>query len=356
MRLRQAIIDLSAIQHNFRQVKRLAPHSQVISMIKSDAYGHGMVDVARCLSDSDAFGVSVIEEALALREAGITQRIILMTGVLTLEEMQLCVANQIEIVVHQREHLELLRALDGEQVIAVWPKVDVAMHRLGFEPEDFAEVYEALTRIPAVKQPIVLMSHLPNADKIGDNSTHQHIEAFDRVVSAIQAPSSIAKSAGLLAWPQSLHDWVRPGIMLYGISPLPGQTGAQLQLKPAMSLHAKVVAVRHLRAGDPVSYGGIWRCPEDMTVAIVGIGYSDGYPRHAKNGTTVLVEGHRCQIVGRVCMDMLTVDCRNYPAVKLGDHVTLWGDGLPIEWVAEAADTIAYELICRVSNRVKVIQ
>lgn len=356
MRLRQATIDLSAIQHNFSQVKSLAPNSQVISMIKSDAYGHGMIEVARCLPDSDAFGVSVIEEALSLREAGITQRIILMTGVLSVEELQLCVADNIDIVVHQPEHLDMLRSLEGQQVISVWPKVDVGMHRLGFVPNEFSEVYHQLLCTPAVRQPIVLMSHLPNADKVGDTSTHQHIAMFEEVIRDIRAKSSIAKSAGLLAWPESLHNWVRPGIMLYGISPLPGQTGSQLQLKPAMSLRAQVVAVRHLKAGDPVSYGGIWRCPEDMTVAIVGMGYSDGYPRHAKNGTPVLVEGHRCQIVGRVCMDMLTVDCRAYPDVKMGDTVTLWGDGLPIEWVAEAADTIAYELTCRVSNRVKIIQ
>lgn len=356
MRLRQAQIDLSALYHNYKIINRLAPDSKVIAMIKSDGYGHGLLPVAKTLCDADAFGVSVIEEAVALRDDGISQRIILMTGVQSEDELQLCIEKNIDIVVHSDFHLEMLKKITVPNVISAWLKFDVGMHRLGFNIEDADKIYRELRAIEAVKKPIVLMSHLSNADQLGDGVTAQQLAHFSSLASRFDTQFSLAKSAGIMAWPESHYDWVRPGIMLYGISPFKGNTGQDHGLKPVMSFHSSIIAVKSLKAGDPVSYGGIWRCPEDMQVGVVGVGYSDGYPRHAQSGTPILVNGKRCQLVGRVCMDMLTVDLRAAGDVNIGDKVTLWGDGLPVEWVADHADTIAYEIICHVSDRVKEVR
>jgi len=355
MKLRQASIDLDAIRHNYEIVKQLAPHAKVTAMIKSDAYGHGLIPVAKTLDQVESFGVSVIEEAIALRDAGISQRIILMTGAQTDEELQLCVERSIDIVVHDPDHLTMLAGLKGDNLITVWLKLDVGMHRLGFAPDQADEIYRQLSVIAAVVNPIFLMTHLSNADQLSDSETARQLKEFKSIASHYQSPCSVAKSAGILAWPESHYDWVRPGIMLYGISPLQDQIGEHHGLRPAMSFTTKVVAVKQLHQGDPVSYGGIWCCPEDMKVAVVGVGYSDGYPRHARSGTPVLINGQRCQLVGRVCMDMFAVDIRGVDDVKIGDNVTLWGPGLPIEDVARHADTIAYEIICHVSDRVKKI-
>lgn len=352
MRLRHATVDLSAIAHNYEQIKKIVPASKIIAMIKSNAYGHGIIPVAKTLEGADAFGVSVIEEALQLRDEGIQQKIVLMTGVFSFDELQSCVEHQIDIVVHQQQHLDLLKQLDDDAEISVWLKMDVGMHRLGFHPSQVTEVFDALNQISAVRKPVMLMSHLPNADQIADDVTPGQIKLFKQFADQLQVPSSLAKSAGVLAWPSSHYDWVRPGIMLYGISPLEGQTGSQHGLIPAMDFTSKVVGVLHLKKGDAVSYGGDWRCPEDMVVATVGVGYSDGYPRHAKSGTPVLINGVQCQLVGRVCMDMLMVDCRSCPDVNIGDVATLWGQDLPVEKIAECAETNPYELVCHVTQRV----
>lgn len=356
MRLRKAEIDLSALRDNYKVIKTLAPESKVLAMIKSDAYGHGLLPAAKALSDADAFGVSVIEEAITLRDNGITQRILLMTGVQSEQELDICIEKHIDIVVHTLEQIEMLEKLDGNNLIAVWLKFDVGMHRLGFNIKDADMVYQRLNAIKAVTKPIVLMSHLSNADQLGDGVTNQQMTDFRSIANRFDTQYSLAKSAGILAWPESHYDWVRPGIMLYGISPFQGKTGEQHGLKPVMSFHSTIIAIKELKAGDPVSYGGTWRCPEDMKVGIVGVGYSDGYPRHAPSGTPILVNGKRCQLVGRVCMDMLTVDLRPAGDVKIGDEVILWGKGLPIESVAEKAGTIAYEIICHVSDRVKQVR
>lgn len=352
---RNATINLDAIEHNFNIAAKLAPQSKVIAIIKSDAYGHGLIPVAKKLPGAEAFGVSVIEEALELRANNISQKIILLTGANTIEEIELCAQHDIDVVVHHRLHLELLSKQKTNRLISVWLKIDVGMHRLGFDGDEITEVFEQINQIKTVRKPIYLMSHLPNADRMNDPTTEEQIHIFRDHVEKFKVEASLAKSAGLLAWNQSHFNWVRPGVMLYGASPLVGKIGADHDLIPAMNFQAKIVSVRRLKAGDAVGYGGHWRCPEDMIVGIAGVGYSDGYPRHARSGTPIMVNNNICQLVGRVCMDMLAIDCRQTPDVKIGDNVLLWGEQLPIETVARHANTISYELMCHVSSRVKTI-
>lgn len=352
MELRRATIDLGAIAHNYQHIKKLVPQSNIIAVIKSNAYGHGLIPVAQTLSQADAFGVSVLEEAMALREHGVTQKIILMTGVCRTEELIICAQHNIDIVVHQLDHLAMLSDLDEKYLLNVWLKLDVGMHRLGFNDTEIEAIFDRLTDLKVVAKPIHLMSHLPNADIEKDNITPKQIKLFAHYADQFNVPATLAKSAGVLAWPDAHFQWVRPGIMLYGISPLVGYHGAQHGLIPAMEFSAKIVAIRHFSAGDKISYGGDWQCPEDMKVAIVGAGYSCGYPRHAPSGTPVLIHGKKCPLVGRVCMDMIAVDCRTCPEVEMGDEALLWGKDLPIEMVANKAETIAYELVCHVAGSI----
>ena len=233
----------------------------------------------------------------------------------------------------------------------MWLKVDTGMHRLGIKPEDAATSLERLNHCKVVEL-VNVMTHLANADDLDDSYTNKQLALFEQSVVNLNAPRSIANSAGILGWPASHCDWVRPGIMLYGVSPLLNNTAAQHQLQPVMTLHSELISVNWQQKGEAVGYGGSYVCPEDMPVGVVAIGYGDGYPRHAASGTPVLVNGQRVARGGRVPMDMSCVDLRNQPEAKAGDPVVLWGQGLPIEEVAAAADTIAYELLCKVTSRV----
>jgi alanine racemase len=234
----------------------------------------------------------------------------------------------------------------------VWIKVDTGMHRLGFAPERFEEVYKYLTTKTAATQ-FVLMTHLANADDVNDKRTATQLTRLNKISQQYNLPLSIANSAGIVAWPKSHADIVRPGIMLYGSSPVLGKTAQDLDLKPVMTLSSRLIAIKQLRKGDHVGYGGEWVCPENMPVGVVSIGYGDGYPRHASAGTPVLVNGIRVPLIGRVSMDLITVDLRPYPQAKHGDTVTLWGEGLPADEIAAAAGTIAYQLFCGVAQRVE---
>ena len=237
------------------------------------------------------------------------------------------------------------------------------MNRLGFKPKEFNAVFQRLNQCSIIRQPISLMTHLANADDKQDPTTLKQIGLFNETVAAL-VPSlgessnerSIANSAGILAWKEALTDWVRPGVMLYGISPFPDSTGEQLGLKPIMSLHSRLIAVKPLAKGDKVGYSGTWVCEKPTTLGVVAIGYGDGYPRYAKAGTPVLVNGQRVPLIGRVSMDMITVDLETQPHAKPGDPVTLWGDGLAVEEIALCADTIPYTLVCGVTQRVQIVE
>ncbi|MGQ3056851.1 MAG: alanine racemase [Nevskia sp.] len=348
-----ATVDLSAIRHNLGRVRALAPQSKVMAAIKADGYGHGAVPVARTLAEAgvDAFAVACLEEAVTLRDAGIGTRIALLEGVLSREEALEAAALGLEIVIHDRWQLELLAGLAFEVPLAVWFKLDSGMHRLGFPLAEAGALLKAALAQPQWRLQ-GWITHLACADDLDSPMTATQISAFKATMAYLPGARSIANSAGLIAWPQARVDWVRPGLMLYGASPLPNRTAADLDLKPAMQVASRLIAVHEIAAGETVGYGATYRCPETMRVGVVAVGYADGVHRILPTGAPVLIHGVRVPMIGRVSMDMITVDLRALPQAAVGDPVILWGNGLPAEEVATWAGTLAYELFCGLTSRV----
>lgn len=359
-----AVFNLEAIQHNLSIVRSCAPDAKIMAVIKANGYGHGMLRIARALQNIDAFAVARVDEGVHLRKAGVTNRIAVLEGFSCSNELDELLEYQLEPVVHSFAQLEIFEAgtksgcLDKaacrEHSRTVWLKIDTGMNRLGFKPTDFAVAYQRLSQCPLISH-INLMTHFANADDINDTKTLKQISLFNDTVAGLTGEHSLANSAAILAWEQSLSDWVRPGVMLYGISPFPDSTGQQLGLKPVMELHSRLIAVKQIEAGDTVGYGGCWICEKPTTMGVVAIGYGDGYPRYAKAGTPVLVNNQRVPLIGRVSMDMITVDLGDLSDVKPGDSVTLWGEDLPVEEIALWSDTIPYTLVCGVTQRVQLV-
>jgi alanine racemase len=266
------------------------------------------------------------------------------------------IANDLETTVHDVSQLRLLLNRTESTQIVVWLKFDTGMNRLGFKAADIKAAYRGLSTCPSVKKPIYLMTHLASADDFRNPTTPEQIALFNSTLEGIRGERSVANSAGILGWRAALSDWVRPGIMLYGISPFPGTSGEQLGLRPIMSLHSRLLAVKPIMQGDAVGYGGGWVCQTPTVLGVVAIGYGDGYPRYAKEGTPVLVNGMRVPLIGRVSMDMITVDLGRQTNAKPGDPVTLWGDGLAVEELADWADTIPYTLVCGITQRVRQLE
>ena len=350
----RARIHLPAFQHNLQQVRNAAAGRRVWAVIKANGYGHGILGAAAGLQQADGFAVASLEEALVLRDAGIDQPILLLEGIFEASELTTVAAQKISVVVHHEDQLAVLERAPGNLSVPVWVKLDTGMHRIGFPPERAADAWQRLQSCEAVAGSPGLMTHLANADDRDDDATPRQLAEFAEATTGMDAKRSMANSAGVLGWPEAHGDWVRPGIMLYGICPFVSGNGGEHGLQPAMTLSTKLIAVNRIRRGEGVGYGGTWVCPEDMDVGVAAIGYGDGYPRHAPSGTPVLVNGQRVPLVGRVSMDMITVDLRTQPAARPGDSVVLWGEGLPVEEIASQAGTIGYELVCGVTPRVAV--
>ncbi len=351
----RALVSARALRHNFARVRQFAPRARIMAVVKADGYGHGLVWTARTLDEAEGLAVVGAEEGAALRQAGILRPVTLLGGIFDPAEVPVIAAQQLAPVIHnfgQVETLEAARAVSG---LEVWLKFDTGMHRIGFDPEQVAEAARRLRACAAVGG-IRWLSHLANADDPDHPATARQIELFRHTLAGEHGERSLANSAGIMAWPGSHFDWVRPGIMLYGGTPLLGRSAADLDLQPVMTLQTRIIAVQRRRRGDPIGYGGDWICPEDMPVGVAAIGYGDGYPRHARPGTPVLVGGERAAVIGRVSMDMITLDLRPRPATRVGDPVTLWGEGLPVDEVAAHAGTISYELLCGVTARVPRVE
>ncbi len=351
----RARISSVALQHNLQQARNAAPHSKIMAVIKANGYGHGLLPVARALERADAYAVARMEEALALREAGISKPIVLLEGFMDTQELMQVQQYDLEISLHCEEQLTMLEAASLNKPLRVWLKIDTGMHRLGFPEASVPRVRQRLAQLKSIEQPIAYLSHLACADERDSEYTLQQTQRFEQTLQGLDGCRSLANSAGLLAWPQTQYDWVRPGIMMYGVSPFPETTADCLGLQPVMTLQSRIIAINSLQRGDAIGYGGSWVCPENMRVGVVAVGYGDGYPRHAGMGTPVLVNGHRAPLVGRVSMDMIMIDLRGLDHVRVGDPVTLWGEGLPVEEVAAAATTIGYELLTAVTARVDMI-
>lgn len=352
-----AQIDLDALQANLAICRRAAPTSRIWAVIKADAYGHGAGHCAKALQNADGYAVARVQEALGLRVLGTDKPVLVMEGVMDDAELSSAVSMGLELVIHAQWQAELLgaqlRANSPSRALRVWIKVDTGMGRLGLLPEQVEPMLGRLRRLGSALELVGLMTHLANADDPLHPMAAQQCEQARALADRFGLPLSVGNSAGILAHPAARTDWVRPGIMLYGGSPLLDQAAGDLGLKPVMTLASQLIAVRELPRGAAVGYGSTYRCPEAMPVGVVAIGYGDGYPRHAPTGTPVLVRGQRAPLIGRVSMDMISVDLRAVPEAAAGDPVTLWGQGLPVEEVAAHVGTINYELLCRLSPRVR---
>ncbi|MGN6512173.1 MAG: alanine racemase [Lysobacteraceae bacterium] len=356
-----ATIHVDALRHNLGEVRHRAPRSRVMAVVKADGYGHGLERVARALSGADAFGVAALSDAERLRAAGLSQPIVLLSGFNEADDLGQLRRLNVETVVHHPVQLEMLAQAPAGEPIRCWLKVDSGMHRLGFPVEDVRAAHARLAALPAVAPDIVLMNHFASSDEFADSpsrgaQTRAQLEAFTQATAGLPGVRSLANSAAVLGWPQAHADWVRPGGALYGISVVDGRSGADFGLRPAMTLATRLIAVNHVRRGERVGYSATWECPEDMPVGVAAIGYGDGYPRHAPAGTPVLVNGRRAGIIGRVSMDLMTIDLRAHPDAKPGDPVVLWGPGLPVETIAQAAGTIGYEPVCSITRRVRFVE
>ncbi len=350
-------LDLQAARHNLAQVKRYAPNNKIMAVIKANAYGHGMARVAEVLDQADGFAVARVDEGVRLREAGIAQPITVLQGFVCVDELLQLLKYRLDAVIHTPQQIAILQQQPlREGTLSVWLKMDTGMNRLGFKGADFNTAYQQLLSCPQIQQPINLITHFANADDLLDDKTRRQIDLFNDAVQGYPGQRSIANSAGIIGWPNVISDWVRPGLMLYGCSPFAGKTGADFGLKPVMSLHSRLIAVKNVAAGESVGYSGTWQCQTATRLGVISIGYGDGYHRHTGSGAPVLINDQRVSLIGRVSMDMITVDLNNLPSAQPGDPVTLWGDGLPVEEIAHHADTIPYTLLCGITQRVQIVE
>ena len=345
-----AYIDQNALEHNL-QIARGTTSARIMAVIKANGYGHGLLRAAEALTKAEGFALLDIKDAIALREAGYRQTILLLEGFFDAADLEQVAEYELASVIHSEWQIALLDAYPRRKSLEVWLKIDSGMHRLGFSSSQVAAAMQTLRRHRAVRE-ITLMTHFANADEERGVSTQ--LEIYNSIAAQHRVPRSLANSAALLRYPATHGDWVRPGLMLYGASPFADVSAAQLGLRPAMTLVSRVIAIRQLDAGDEVGYGGKFRADRAMKIGVVACGYADGYPRHAKNGTPLLVDGQRSQLLGRVSMDMLCVDLTFLPKAGIGARVTLWGAGMPIEEVANSSETISYELMCALTPRVPV--
>lgn len=351
-----ATIHVDALRQNLARIRALAPASRVMAVVKADGYGHGLERVAHALEGADAFGVAALSDAERLRAAGLSKRIVLLSGFDEPGDLALMRRLDVESVLHHDAQVQMLEAEGQAQPLRVWLKLDTGMHRLGFAPGRARELHARLRALGNVDPDIVLMTHFARSDEFEVDVTKRQMQAFDDATRGLDGTRSLSNSAGVLGWPGAHADWVRPGGALYGLSPVTGKTGLDFGLEPAMTLSTRLIAINRIAKGEPIGYGGAYSCPEDMPVGIAAIGYGDGYPRHAAPGTQVLVNGTRAAICGRVSMDLLAIDLRALPDAKVGDPVVLWGRGLPIEEVAAHAGTIGYELACGITRRVRFLE
>jgi alanine racemase len=334
-----------------------------MAVVKANAYGHGLVQIARLLDGVDALAVARVSEGVELRAAGVEQRIVVLEGCGNSAELAAAVQYQLDVVVHDPSHFVLLASVAEQNVLDVWIKLDTGMGRLGFNPGDLAECRAQLDKTPVVRSAARIMTHLASADDPDDPMTMEQVRRFGDALGFFQGDVSIANSAGLLLWPQTLEpslsldyrgdNWVRPGLALYGASPVTGKSAREMGLEPVMSFESRLISVKTVVAGSSVGYGSNWTARRDTVVGVAAVGYGDGYPRHLKSGTPVLVNGRRVALIGTVSMDLISLDLTDVPVAEVGDPVVLWGGHLPIEEIATRAETIPYELMCGLSQRVE---
>ncbi|CAG9296541.1 alanine racemase [Celerinatantimonas diazotrophica] len=350
----EAVVDLAALRNNLARLKSCQPDSKMVAVVKGNAYGHGSVEVSRALNEwVDSFAVARFEEAVVLRHAGISKPIVLLEGCFDQDETDQAIALNFQPVIQNDEQIAWIRQSLVTEKTNFWLKVDTGMHRLGFSLEEIADKHRELLKLAAVDSFVGFVSHLSCADEQDSSRTDEQLAHFIEATKTLVGPRSLANSAALLTRRDIAFDKARPGIALYGVTPFAGRCGQDEQLEPVMTLKSKLIAVRDHKKGEPVGYGGLWQSQSDTRLGVVAIGYGDGYPRTMPTGTPVLVNGRKVPLVGRVSMDMLTVDLGAQASDRVGDEVILWGKGNPVEPLAERVGTIGYELLIQLTSRVK---
>jgi alanine racemase len=352
MRPIQAVISTSALNHNLNVVKQHVKTAKVMAVVKANAYGHGLIHTAHALIEADAFATLNISEAIDLREAGIDKDILLLEGVFAEEELRIAASFEVSVVIHNDEQMRMLEQLELARPINIYLKMNTGMNRLGFKPSVFLSIYDRLKSCTNVAN-ITLMTHFATADE--EVGISEPLKCFQTHVNAIDAPVSLANSATILRYPEAHADWVRPGIMLYGATPVGGKPAAQFGLMPVMQFNSAIIAIQTLIAGESVGYGAKFTAEKETRIGVVACGYADGYPRHAPTGTPIAVEGKLTKTIGRVSMDMLFCDLTEMPQADVGSHVELWGNIVPVDAVAEASGTVGYELLCALAPRVPIV-
>ncbi|PIV33726.1 MAG: alanine racemase [Lysobacterales bacterium CG02_land_8_20_14_3_00_62_12] len=355
-RLALATVHLGALRANLQRIRVLAAGSKVMAVVKADGYGHGLERVARALAVADAYGVASIADGQRLRAAGHRQRIVVLSGIDAAGDLPEVRRLRLDVVVHHRAQIDLIAADADPRPLRVWLKIDTGMHRLGLPVAQVAAAVARLRALPNVDPALIWMSHFASSDAADPGPTETQLALFNALPSAPNYERTIANSAAIVAQSASRLDWVRAGGLLYGMAVVDGRTGSDFGFHPAMSLSSKLISIQRVSRGQAVGYGGTWCCPEDMDVGVVAIGYGDGYPRSVPSGTPVLIAGRPAPIIGRVSMDLLTVDLRQHAAAVIGAPVLLWGPALPVEKIAAAAGSISYELACGVTRRVMVAE
>lgn len=358
MRPARALIDLAALRHNYRLARELGG-ARALAVVKADAYGHGALRCAQALEgEADGFAVACIEEALELREAGIRAPILLLEGFFEADELEPIQRHDLWCVVHSPWQLEAIERTPLARSLTCWLKLDSGMHRVGFAPADYRAAHARLAASGKAAM-IVAMSHFARADELDSPRVAEQLAQFAAATEGFDGEFSLRNSPALLGWPQLFRrgqegEWLRPGIMLYGATPFEHYQAQAARLQPVMTLESKIISVRELPAGEPVGYGARFVSPRPTRVGVVAMGYADGYPRHAPDGTPLAVDGQPARLIGRVSMDMLTVDLTELPRAGLGSRVELWGAQVPASEVAAAAGTIAYQLFCNVRRVARV--
>jgi alanine racemase len=353
MRPIQASISVSALRHNYAVAKRAALQSKVFAVVKANAYGHGVERVARALVKADGFAIVELEKAVAMREGGFAQPILLLEGFFEASELPAIAAADLAVVVHSEEQLRMLETSRPPKRLDVFFKINTGMNRLGFTVSAALPALERLRKSDTAKS-ITLMTHFATSDD--SRGIAEALGRFNAATAELELPRSLANSAAIFAHPDSHADIARLGIALYGATPFAGRSAESLGVKPAMTLTSRLIAIQDLAPGESIGYGATFKCERAMRVGVVACGYADGYPRHAPSGTPILVGGVRAKTAGRVSMDMITVDLANVPDARVGTPVTLWGEGMPIDDVAVSAGTVGYELMCALAPRVSVVE
>ncbi|MDD2833618.1 MAG: alanine racemase [Methylotenera sp.] len=353
-----ATISHRAFTHNLAVVRQLAPRSKVMAVVKANGYGHGLINAAQGLAGADAFAVLGLNEAIDLREAGFEHRILLLEGIFRAQELGVAASFGIDLVVHSMPQLEMVERAKLVRPVRVHLKINTGMHRLGFMPDDVLSAFQRLRASPNVAE-ITLMTHFAIADDV--HGIDAPFDLFHQTIKNLNQPISMANSASILRHPQSHADWVRPGIMLYGATPVSNVAASEYGLNPVMQFTSEIIAVQTIRSGESVGYGNRFTAVKTTRVGVVACGYADGYPRHAgllsheghgQQGAPIAVNGQLTNTLGRVSMDMLFCDLTQVPAANIGSPVELWGSQVPVDDVAKASGTVGYELLCAVSPRV----